>query len=334
MHRRALPWRDAPTPYRVWISEIMLQQTQVKTVLPYFERWMRRFPRLEALAAAPEAEVLAAWEGLGYYRRARLLHRAARQLVDASAIPGTMQALVRLPGMGRYTAAAVASIAFNQPVAVVDGNVRRVLARVHGLPEPSEKELWERAEHLLDRERPGDFNQAVMELGATVCTPRAPRCPICPWQGNCRAATTGDPERFSAPKARPCTVHVRQSAAALLRRGRLLLARSVDKERYQGLWELPRTESADAAGLAAWLHETLGLVVRLEASPITVRYSITHHRVLLSVCRGRVVSGRARRGPYTEVRWFGAAELPALPMSAPMRRAIKAVDKAMDAIDD
>ena len=184
---RDLPWRRTRDPYRIWVSEIMLQQTRVAAVLDHFDRFFRLFPSLDQLAAAPEASVLAAWSGLGYYRRARLMHAAAREVVrqHGGIFPTRATELRKLPGIGRYTAAAIASIAFNEPVAVVDGNVERVLQRVAGEKLKSE-EIWRSAEALLSRKRPGDFNQAMMELGATICLPRDPKCPSCPLVELCR----------------------------------------------------------------------------------------------------------------------------------------------------
>ena len=181
LHARDLPWRESRDPYRVWVSEIMLQQTRVAAVIAHYHEFLRRFPTVEKLAGAREASVLAAWSGLGYYRRARMMHAAAKMIVREldEKFPTTAAGWRELPGIGRYTSAAIASIAFGEPVAVVDGNVERVLQRVSGARLTGE-EFWEAAERRLDRARPGDFNQAMMELGATVCTPRAPACLTCP----------------------------------------------------------------------------------------------------------------------------------------------------------
>ncbi|HUK87164.1 MAG TPA: A/G-specific adenine glycosylase, partial [Terriglobales bacterium] len=187
-HRRALPWRATRDPYRIWLSEIMLQQTRVKAVLGHYRRFLERFPDVRALARARVSSVLAAWSGLGYYRRARSLHAAARVLVgeQGGEFPRTAEELRMLPGVGRYTAAAIASIAFGEPEAVVDGNVERVLSRLRGCHLPA-RQAWEMAEQLLDRERPGDFNQAMMELGATLCLPGEPLCTRCPVARWCRS---------------------------------------------------------------------------------------------------------------------------------------------------
>ncbi|MCS7300931.1 MAG: A/G-specific adenine glycosylase, partial [Fimbriimonadales bacterium] len=196
-HKRPTPWRDNPDPYRVWVSEVMLQQTQTATVIPYFERFIARFPDVQALADAPLEEVLRYWEGLGYYARARNLHKAARMIVqNGGRLPATADRLRELPGIGAYTAGAIASIAFGQPTPVVDGNVIRVLARLLWLKgdlkaAPAQKQLWRISEQLIDPQRPGDFNQAIMELGSTVCTPTQPRCSECPVSHLCAAYQRG-----------------------------------------------------------------------------------------------------------------------------------------------
>jgi A/G-specific adenine glycosylase len=235
-HARDLPWREDRDPYRVWLSEIMLQQTRVAAVIAHYHEFLGRFPTVQKLAAAREASVLAAWSGLGYYRRARMLHAAAKIVVRelGGKFPTTAAELRELPGVGRYTAAAIASIAFGEPVAVVDGNVERVLHRVSGYRLLGEK-LWEAAEKLLDRTRPGDFNQAMMELGATVCTPRAPACLTCPVIDLC--ATRGE----LAGAAKPAPQKKREIHYALARRdGKVFLVqRPRDAHLMAGMWELP-----------------------------------------------------------------------------------------------
>jgi A/G-specific adenine glycosylase len=235
-HARALPWRANRDPYRVWLSEIMLQQTRVAAVIEHYHEFLLRFPTVEKLAAAREASVLAAWSGLGYYRRARMLHAAAKVIVreHGGRFPETEKGLRGLPGIGRYTAAAIASIAFGQPAAVVDGNVVRVLQRLAG-KSLADKELWRTANHLLDTKRPGDFNQAMMELGATVCTPRAPLCLTCPAIALC--PTRG--ELVAQTKAQPqlkreihYSLHCRKREIFLVQRPR---AASL----MPGMWELP-----------------------------------------------------------------------------------------------
>jgi A/G-specific adenine glycosylase len=251
-HRRDLPWRRDADPYRVWVSEIMLQQTRVAAVLEHYERWMQRFPTVDALSKAREQSVLALWSGLGYYHRARRLYQAAKVIAHEhkGEFPRTAEAWQKLPGIGRYTAAAIASIAFGEPVAVVDGNVERVLERLFGGGAGRES-AWHRAESLLDPARPGDFNQSMMELGATICTPRAPQCLLCPLYKWCRSRGAGIPKP-QAPRKR------QQLQYALARRQNsiLLVQRSADAARMAGMWELPETSPADltAKALAKFRH--------------------------------------------------------------------------------
>jgi A/G-specific adenine glycosylase len=260
-HRRDLPWRASRDPYRVWLSEVMLQQTRVAAVIEHYREFLQRFPTVQKLAAARQASVLAAWSGLGYYRRARMMHAAAKAIVcdHGGKFPATEEGLRQLPGIGRYTAAAIASIAFEEPVAVVDGNVERVLQRVSGKRLAGE-ELWTAANHLLDTKRPGDFNQAMMELGAVVCTPRMPACLTCPVIGLC--ATRGELSvQVKAAKQKEREIHYafnRQNGAVFLVR------RARDASQMPGMWELPEL-SADGHMPA----EQLGLFDGLRAgSPV------------------------------------------------------------------
>ncbi len=251
-HRRELPWRESTDPYRVWVSEIMLQQTRVAAVLEHYARFMKRFPTVAALASAREQSVLAVWSGLGYYHRARRMHQAARMIVQerGGQFPSRLEEWLELPGIGRYTGAAIASIAFAEPVAVVDGNVERVLARLDG-DALSNGSAWERAQALLDPRRPGDFNQAIMELGATVCTPRSPQCLLCPVSSFCR--TRGEqPSREQAPRRRDQLMYAlveKQSAVLLVRR-------APDARLMAGMWELPQLAEAptEAAPIARLRH--------------------------------------------------------------------------------
>jgi len=239
-HRRDLPWRRDTDPYRVWVSEIMLQQTRVAAVLDHYARWMQRFPTVQDLAKAREQSVLAVWSGLGYYHRARRLHQAAKAIVRElnGEFPRTAEGWRELPGIGRYTAAAIASIAFEEPIAVVDGNVERVLDRMFGRSDDREGN-WQRAEVLLDRKRPGDFNQAVMELGATICTPRAPQCLICPLNEWCqsRGAALTKPQPARKRKQLHCVLALWDGSV-------LLVQRPHDAKRMAGMWELPEMLTA------------------------------------------------------------------------------------------
>jgi A/G-specific adenine glycosylase len=238
-HKRDLPWRHTRDPYRVWLSEIMLQQTRVAAVTEHYREFLKRFPAIEKLAAAREASVLAAWSGLGYYRRARMLYAAAKQIVREGQFPRTAAELRDLPGIGRYTAAAIASIAFDEPVAVVDGNVERVLLRLVGKPLTAE-DCWKTANELLETPRPGDFNQAMMELGAVVCTPRTPACLTCPVIEWC--ATRGElPREGKAARQKKKEIHF----ALHCREGAVLLVqRAPHVSLMPGMWELPEAEDA------------------------------------------------------------------------------------------
>lgn len=247
---RALPWRQSPQdPYAVLVSEFMLQQTRVETVIPYFQRWMDRFPSLEALSEASLEEVLKLWQGLGYYSRARNLHQAVQEVRErfGGELPRTPEELRTLPGVGPYTAGAVASIAFQEPAAAVDGNVRRVLARIMDVAEPSPRELEGWALELVDRERPGDFNQALMELGSRVCTPRTPRCGDCPVSGFCRALSAGTVDDRPRKKARTSIPTSQEAVAVLILGGhgvepRLLFRRRPSAGLLAGMWEFPGLE--------------------------------------------------------------------------------------------
>jgi len=234
-HRRALPWRQDTDPYRVWVSEIMLQQTRVAAVLDHYAHFMKRFPDVRVLAAARESSVLAAWSGLGYYHRARRMHRAAKVIVRErrGRFPQSAAGWLELPGIGRYTAAAIASIAFGESIAVVDGNVERVLVRIAGA-DPGREAAWQRAEALLDPRRPGDFNQAMMELGATICTPRAPQCLLCPLYTWCvsRGAAAARPQ---PPRRRKEVRYAFASKDGAV----LLIQRAANASLMAGMWELP-----------------------------------------------------------------------------------------------
>jgi A/G-specific adenine glycosylase len=248
--RRDLPWRLGPgrpgplDPYHVLLSETMLQQTQVATVVPYFHRFLERFPTFKDLAAAPEQDVLRLWQGLGYYSRARNLHATARKIVSdfGGLLPSDVQDLLTLPGIGRYTAGAVASIAFGRPAPILDGNVTRVLCRLDAIrSDPRDKstldKLWSRAEELLPARRPGDFNSAMMELGATVCTPRNPQCLICPVRAHCQAAASGLQDKIPAPKKSSPTPHLRRKTYCIRHDGRWLFEQRPSTGRWASMWQ-------------------------------------------------------------------------------------------------
>jgi A/G-specific adenine glycosylase len=335
-HQRALPWRaapgqPAPDPYHVWVSEIMLQQTQVETVIPYYRRWLARFPSVAALAAASQQDVLALWEGLGYYSRARNLHRAAQQVQRelGGALPRTAAELRALPGIGRYTAGAIASIAFGEDSAVLDGNVKRVLARVYDFREDvkspaGEKQLWALAESLLPAGCAGDYNQALMELGALVCKPRAPDCPRCPVQSLCAAYRLGvQLERPVAP-ARRAVPHRVQLAAVVRKGPRVLLEQRAVGGLLGGLWAFPAVPlppamagNGAAAGPASLLRRALraewGLTARVGPETQTIEHGFTHFTLTVRVFACEWQAGALRRGPSAR-RWVKLTALDEYPM--------------------
>lgn len=253
-NRRDLPWRKTSDPYAIWVSEIMLQQTRVGAVLDHYFRFLKKFPRVQALARAREQAVLAAWSGLGYYRRARNMHAAAKLVTSeyGGQFPATAEGLRQLPGIGKYTAAAIASIGFNEPKAVVDGNVERVLSRIDGDAELAEREAWERAEQLLSRDRPGDFNQAMMELGATVCLPQEPRCLTCPVVNFCATRGSHPRRRKEERITRSVSLGLAQEGASVW-----LVQRSRSASLMPGMWELPEIESNGHVPKARFKHSIL-----------------------------------------------------------------------------
>lgn len=312
-NRRDLPWRHdsagVADPYRVWLSEAMLQQTRVDTVIPYYRRWLERFPTLDALAEASLDEVLKAWEGLGYYSRARNLHRAVREVRDRyeGRVPDDPALFRSLPGVGRYTAGAVLSIAFGREEPVVDGNVRRVFARLTNSPDPADAELWGLAERLVRGPRPGDLNQAVMELGATVCTPRGPLCGECPVSAYCAARAAGTQHERPLPRRRgPLPLETRFAAIIQSEAG-LLLARRSHRGRLAGLWEFPGAEVDPRMSLlpaaADILRRLTGISPTIEEEMGTVRHTFTHVRVDYRVVRGRSEAHPPRAEAHDEVRW-------------------------------
>jgi A/G-specific adenine glycosylase len=319
--RRDLPWRRDRTPYRVWVAEVMLQQTRSEQAAPYFARFLERFPDVYALAAAPLDQVLRAWQGLGYYARARLLHAAARRLVEHhdGQLPADPDALRALPGFGPYTAAAVASIAFGRPAAVVDGNVERVLARLVALPVPprsteGRRTLAELAGALLDRDRPGASNEALMDLGATVCVPRRPRCPECPWQAACAARAAGDPERWPIRLPRPERPLLDVAAGVVWRDDRILIARRYENALMGGLWEFPggKIEAGEAPEETCRreICEEAGIAVEVGPLLLWTRRTLTHRRLSLRFYQCRYLGGEPRPLGCSEVRWVRPAELP------------------------
>ncbi len=305
-HGRDLPWRRTRDPYAIMVSEFMLQQTQVATVLGYFEKWLARFPDFQALSDASSDDVLHAWQGLGYYSRARNLHRAAQQVVAelGGKLPDDLAAISRLPGVGRYTAGAIASFAFDRATPAVDANIARVLARLLDLREPIDStrgnaEIWRAASDLLPDKCGGEHTSALMELGALVCLPRKPQCPICPIRGRCR---TRDPESLPVKKARPKIIALAEDCAWIVEGGRILLEQQTGS-RWRGMWKLPAL-TGTSKGVP---------IVQLD-------YPFTNHRVTL-----RAFASAAPRAIAANQRWQKIAQLGDLALTSPHRRAIERV---------
>jgi A/G-specific adenine glycosylase len=326
-HRRDLPWRRSTDAYRVWVSEVMLQQTTVRAVIPYYERFLAQYPTVAALAAAPEEDVLAAWSGLGYYHRARNLLRGARHVTaqHGGRFPASLEAALAVPGVGLYTASAILSIAHGVALPVVDGNVRRVLSRLFALRGPQwqkDAPYYIRADELLDRDAPGDWNQAVMELGATVCVPRRPACPVCPLRSSCRAAALGIQDDLPEKRTRRAPVDVIVAAAVFERDGRFLLVRRREGRLMGRMWEVPQT-SLEGRGFADLVPELLS-VHGLHVVPGVLlsrgRHAITFRRIRVEAYRARL-----RRRPPEDperYRWVSPAELTGLPTSSLTRKVI------------
>jgi len=332
-HKRDLPWRRTRDPYAIWLSETMLQQTRVETVIPYYSRFLERFPSVYALASADIDDVTQLWSGLGYYSRARNLHAAAQKIVreHASELPSEVEALRELPGVGRYTAGAVASIAFDRPAPIVDGNVARVLSRVLDLREdvttPSvQKRLWEEAEALARGPAPGDLNQALMELGALVCTPRAPKCLVCPLREMCRGLAAGDPEALPVKAKKAAPKRIEAVCAVVMRAEKLLAVRRPPEGLLGGLWDLPGGELAKGepprSALERALREKLGIELSGVAALGAVQHQFTHRTLALHVFRAEAKPGRIARREYDAHRWVTRGAFTRLGLSTVARKAL------------
>jgi A/G-specific adenine glycosylase len=335
-YRRDLPWRRDRDPYRIWVSEVMLQQTQVVTVVPYFERFLEAFPTLADLAAADEQAVLRLWEGLGYYRRACDLHRAARHLVaeHGGRFPDDPAAVAALPGFGRYTTGAVLSQAFDRRLPILEANSQRVLCRFlgeRGEPGrgPAHRRLWQAAEALLPARGAGEFNQALMELGALVCTPAAPDCPRCPLAEHCQACRLGVQGQIPARPVPPETVLVQEAAVVVGRGPDVLLVRRPPEGRWAGLWEFPHgpLEASETHEGAArrFLRQLTGLRADLGPEILTLRHGVTRFRITVVCFEARHRGGTFRSEFYQAGRWLRPAQLREFPVSAPQRRLAEAL---------
>jgi len=335
---RKLPWRKDVTPYRVLVSEMMLVQTTVAAVIPYFERFLERFPSPKALAEADEDDVLKAWEGLGYYRRARQLHATARHVVEhySGDLPPDPKALLALPGVGRYMAGAILSFAFDLPAPILEANSQRVLARLMALKDEmqrtsSQRQLWAVAEELVPPEGAGDFNQALMDLGASICTPRNPGCLICPLAPACRARELGMQDLLPVQAPRPAVLPVSEACALVVDGGHVLVVQRGEGGLWSKFWEFPTVnlDGADPAGrvqgrrvdLREGIETLAGVRAEIGRQLKTLTYTVTRHRVVLSVYLARALRGDLDPGyGGRSARWVRPEELEALALIAPARK--------------
>ncbi len=343
-HGRELPWRLTHDPYRIWISEIMLQQTTVVAVIPYFERFLTRFPTIHELAAAEETEVLRYWEGLGYYSRARNIHKAARHV--SLSLSGTFPELVNdlqdLPGIGRYTAGAIRSFAFDLPAPIVEANTLRLYCRLLGYDgdpraRAGQDALWNFAEELVPEEQPGRFNQALMELGSVVCTPTNPNCPSCPVSFACQAFLTNRQRDIPRPAVRPEITAVTELSVVLRREGRFLLYHRAPGERWAGLWDFPRFAcdelSKSPKRQPAWIEQKLsldlGVQVKVDELLTEIRHSVTRYRITLRSFLADHESGEIPEAAG-EYRWLTADEIHSYPLSVTGRKLAKLLPEAIE----
>jgi A/G-specific adenine glycosylase len=324
-HARDLPWRRSGDPYAIWIAEVMLQQTRVETVTPYYRRWMANFPTIEALAAAPREQVLAHWEGLGYYRRVHNLHQTAQRVVDehAGQFPADLKALEQLPGIGRYTAAAIAAIAYDIDVLALDGNLRRVLARLTDLEldarsPQGERRIREAGLAALPTGQAGVFNQALMDLGAQLCKPRAPLCSECPLEVDCLAKQRGVQELRPVRAPRKTLPHLKAAVGILYRNGKVLIGRRPEGETLGGLWQFPggrleAGESLEACLRREWVEE-LGVKIEPLERIGSYDHAHTNFRITVHAFACRLLQGEPQALDHTEIRWVEISRLGEYPM--------------------
>lgn len=347
-HQRELPWRMSRAgernPYRVWISEIMLQQTRVETVIDYFNRWMEKFPTVAALAEADQQDVLKAWEGLGYYARARNLHKAAKQIVaeHAGELPGNRSDLLKLSGIGEYTVGAILSLALGKPEPILDGNVKRVFSRLADIDTPIEeratlKQLWQLAQKLVEAAQPDDagvVNEALMELGALLCTPQSPRCLLCPLIDHCTAAAHGTQSQRPVTMPKKQTPHFDVAAGVIWQgepfHSRFLIAQRPPEGLLGGLWEFPggKLEPTDAdlpACLRREIDEELAIQIEVGEQFTTVKHAYTHFRITLHTFHARHLNGEPQKIGVADWRWVTLEELDAFPFPVTDQKIIRAL---------
>ncbi|MCB2155566.1 A/G-specific adenine glycosylase [bacterium] len=324
--RRPLPWRETKDPYAIWLSEIMLQQTTVRAVEPRWRRFLERFPSVKALADASVDDVLAEWSGLGYYARARHLHAAAKMTIRdfGGRLPERFELLLALPGMGRYTAAAVASIAFGEAIAAVDANVERVVARLDAMEEDARssrgrQKVEQRARELLDPARPGIWNEAMMELGALVCLARAPQCSVCPVADHCAARKTGRPEDFPVLRPKTPMKDVREAAIIVQKEGKILVMKRPPEGSFADMWEIPRSEVAKGEGAKSAAARVLQELTSLQARPrgpvLRLQHVVMRSRIQLHVFTTEHPGGRVRRKFHVAHEWISPSEWMKRPIS-------------------
>ena len=335
---RDLPWRHCHDPYAIWVSEIMLQQTQVKTVIPYYHRWLAQFPTLEQLASADLQQVLKAWEGLGYYTRARNLYACAQEIMQhhGGVFPTELKDVLALPGIGRTTAGGILSAAFNQPAAILDGNVKRVLARLVALPVPptkATKQLWQLSEALLDREHPSEFNQALMDLGATVCTAKKPDCNNCPWIPHCQAYNQGIQFQLPMREISSPLPHKNIGVAVIWNeQGQILIDRRRPEGLLGGLWEFPggkieRGETVEEC-IKREILEELAIEIEVGDRLISIDHAYSHFRVTLTVHHCRYLTGIPQPLECDEIRWVTLDEIDQFPFPKANSQIIAALRQA------
>ncbi len=334
---RDLPWRRTRDPYAIWISEIMLQQTQVKTVIPYYERWLKAFPTVQTLAAAEQQTVLKGWEGLGYYARARNLHQAAQQVVSEfdGVFPCEIEKAIALKGIGRTTAGGILSAAFDAPTPILDGNVKRVLSRLVAYPAVPNRAiapLWQLSEQLLDPKHPRDFNQAIMDLGATLCTRHNPACLLCPWQSECAAYNQNAVTRFPMTESRQPLPHKQIGVAVITdSEGRILIDRRKQEGLLGGLWEFPGGKiepgESEADCVRREIKEELDIKIEVGTKLITIEHAYTHFKVTLNVFNCAYLGGNPKPIECDEIRWVTLDEIDEYPFPKANSQIIDALRK-------